>query len=413
MEPIMKMHNKTQIKIRLLIIIALLLLFSGCKGDTKTKTVEKVNIGVLLPLSGDLASHGEDMKKGVELAVEEVNVAGGIASLGKAKLQLIVGDSQSNPDIGAQEAERLIEEEGVVAIICYASSISMMATQVAERLETPILIVATSDSLTERGFRYTFRTNPRGEFYGRDQVRFLMDLDELAGYPVHRVALLYENSDFGTAMALAQKKMLREYGLELVAEVSYVSKGASDMSAEVARILAANPDAILEAAFLNDSILIARALSEAGSIVPVVDSAGGTIFPEYIESLGPLANGTLTVAEYSKYAPGAKELNDRFRARSGVDITGNSAHAYQAVLVLKDGLERIGSVDREELRNALAATDLSSGPQMVLPAKRLRFDTDGQNEFAGLYVVQIQDGEWVPVWPVEFATAKVRLKKQE
>ncbi len=407
----MKTGIKTALFICLVTLVVLLPVLSGCGNDKKK--VETVKVGILFPLSGDMASGGEDNKNGAVLAAEEINAAGGITALNGAKLELIFGDTQGNPDIGAQEAERLIKEEGVVALIgAWQSSVTKPATQVAERLETPFIVsMAIADVITERGFRYTFRVCPKAQFYGRDQVRFLVDMANLANYPVQRVALLYENTDFGTSTALAQKKALQEYGLELVAEVSYVAEGATDLHSQVAQILAAQPDAILEVTYLNDSILIAQALADAGANLPVVDAAGGTVYTEYIQKLGPLAENTLTLSEYSKYAPGAKELNDRFRARFGADITGNSAHAYQAVLVLKDALERAGSTDKGKLRDALAATDLPRGPQMVLPAERLRFDANGQNEFAGLYVVQIQNGDWVPVWPAEFAVAQVRLNR--
>ena len=395
-----------------LIIVVMLLFSAGCNGNTKPKSVGNVKVGVLFPLSGDLASTGADNKNGVTLAADEINAAGGIRALGGAKLELTFGDSRGNPDVGAQEVERLIKEGSVVLIGAYQSSATKPATQVAERLKTPFIVsMAIADVITERGFQYTFRVCPKAQFYGRDQVRFLTKLADLAGYPVKRVALLHENTDFGTSTALAQKKALQEAGLEMVAEVSYVAEGATDLSREVSQVLAAKPDAILEVTYLNDSILIAQALAKAGAHLPVVDAAGGTVAPEYVQELGALAEDTLTLVEYSKYAAGGKELNDRFKARFGADITGNSAYAYQAVLVLKDALERAGSVDKEKLRKALAATDLPRGPQMVLPSERLRLDAQGQNESASLFVAQIQNGEWMPVWPAEFASAKVRQKK--
>ncbi len=402
-------HNTT-----LTLAISILVLFAtGC--GKKDASQETIKVGILFPLSGELASIGADNKNGVVLAVDEINAAGGISALNGAKLEVIVGDTQGDPDIGMRETKRLIKEEGVAVIIgAYQSSVARPATRMAEQLETPFIVSsAIADIITERGFRYTFRVIPKAEFYGRDQVRFLTALAELAGYPIQRVALLYENTDFGTSTALAQKKALQQYGLELVAEVSYKAEGATDLNAEVAQVLAAGPDAILEVTYLNDSILIAQALAAAKANLPLVDTAGGTVSPQYIQQLGPLAEGTLSVSEYSKYATGARELNDRFRARFGADITGDSAYAYQSVLVIKDALERAASIDRKKLRQALADTDLPRGPDIVIPAERLRFDADGQNEFAGLFVVQIRNGEREPVWPIKFATAKVRLEKKE
>ncbi|MBI5594355.1 MAG: ABC transporter substrate-binding protein [Deltaproteobacteria bacterium] len=404
------MPARVKIHSFLVVIGFLLILSCGCNG--KPDTAKNVNVGVLFPLSGDLADKGKDSTDGVRLAVEEINAAGGISALGGVKLDLLIGDTQGKPDVGVREAERLIKDQGAVALIgTYQSSVTKPATLVAERLETPFIVsTSIANVITERGFRYTFRTQSKAQFYGRDQVRFLTELGDLAGYPVKRVALLHENSDFGTSAALAQKRALREYGLELVAEVSYVAEGVDDLNSEVSLVLAAEPDIILETTYLKDSILICQAMADAGATIPLVDTAGGTVSAEYVEKLGPLADGTLTLSEYSKYAAGGKELNDRFRARFGTDVTGDSAHAYQSVWVLKDALERAGSRDKKKLRDALAATDIIRGPQMILPAERLRFDDNGQNEFARLFVMQIQNGELVPVWPAEFATARVRIK---
>ncbi|MFZ5912325.1 MAG: ABC transporter substrate-binding protein [Chloroflexota bacterium] len=403
-------HQQVVHFLRMAAIIGLLLL-TACGNQPKPASVDVVRVGVLYPLSGDLASTGQDNQNGAVLAAEEINAAGGIQSLGGAKLELVFGDTQGNPDIGAQETERLIQEENVVAIIgAYQSSVTKPATQAAERLETPFIVnMAISDIITERGFQYTFRVCPKAQYYGRDQVLFLKDLTQLAGYPVQRVALLYENTDFGTATSLAQKAAIQENGLEVVAEVSYTAEGATDLSNEVAQVLAAEPDAILEVTYLNDSVLIARALAEAGATIPLVDAAGGVVYPEYVEQLGETAEGSFTLVEYSEYAAGGKELNARFHERFGADITGNSAYAYQAVYVLADALERAGSLDKAQLRAALAATDMPQGPQMILPAERIHFDADGQNEFATLFMAQIQDGELVPVWPAAFAASKVRL----
>ncbi|MDZ7696134.1 MAG: ABC transporter substrate-binding protein [Deltaproteobacteria bacterium] len=396
------------------ILVALSLIGAiGCEREKDRVSSKRIKVGALFPLSGDLKDKGADSANGVRLAAEEINRAGGIAALDGAKLEIVFADTEGKPEMGVKEAERLIEEEGVVAVIgTYQSSVTKPATQVAERLETPFIVsISIADIITERGFDYTFRIQPKAGFYARDQVRFIKDLKKVAGYPVKRVALLHENTDFGTSTALAQKSALREHGLEVVADIAYRAEGVTDLNREVNRVLAARPDVILTVTYLMDSILIRRALKESGAPVPMVDTAGGTVSPEYIQTLGPLAEGTLTMAEYSKFAPGGKALNDRFRKRFKTDITGDSAHAYQAVLVLKDALERSGSLDKDKLREALSATDIGKGPQLVLPSERLRFDKDGQNEFARLYVVQIQEGELVPVWPTQYATAKVKIKE--
>lgn len=396
-------------------LIALLLVLGavGCQDGERAASIAPVKVGALFPITGDLADKGVDSANGVTLAVEEINAAGGIAALGGAKLAVIRADTRGQPDIGVRETERLIRKEGVAALIgTYQSSVTKPATQAAERLETPFIVsISIANIITEREFDYTFRIQPKADGYARDQVRFLSDLETLAGYRVRRVALLHENTDFGTSAALAQKRSLMAQGIEVVADIGYRAEGVSDLSEEVARVLETKPDVILTVTYLLDSILIRRALADAGATIPLLDTAGGTVSPEYIQTLGPLAEGTLTVAEFSKFARDGKKLNQRFHARFGTDITGDSAYAYQAVLVLQDALERSGSTDRKQLRAALAATDIGEGPRLVLPSERIRFDENGQNEFARLYVVQIQGGELMPVWPPEYAVKTVVLDR--
>ena len=390
-----------------------LIVVMGCEKEKDSRSSAKIKVGALFPLSGDLRDKGVDSANGVRLAAEEINRAGGITSLGNAKLEIVFADTQGKPEIGAKETERLIKKEGVVAIIgTYQSSVTTPASQVAERLETPFIVsISIADIITERGFNYTFRIQPKARFYARDQVQFIRDLEKLVGYPVKRVALLHENTDFGTSTALAQKIALRKQGLEVVADIGYKAEGVTNLDKEITQVLATKPDIIITVTYLLDSILIRRALIQSGAAVPMVDTAGGTVSPEYIQTLGPLAEGTFTMAEYSKFVPEGKALNDRFHARFKTDITGDSAYAYQAVLVLKDALERSRSMDKDRLRQALSSTDIQQGPQLVLPSERLHFDKNGQNEFAQLYVVQIQDGELVPVWPAQYATAKAKINE--
>jgi branched-chain amino acid transport system substrate-binding protein len=407
-------RRNNSLSILSIVTAVLLICLSGCQAEKPSTKSDMIKVGALYPLSGELKKKGIDSANGVKLAAEEINASGGIFSMGGAKLKIIYANTKGNPDIGAKETERLIKKEGVAAIIgTYQSSVTKPATKVAERLETPFIVsISIADIITERGFNYTFRVQPKAKFYARDQVRFLNDLKKMADYTVTRVVLLHENTDFGTSAAMAQKSALRKSGIKVVADIGYKAEGVKNLDKEVAQALDAKPDVILTVTYLIDSILIRKALADAGSTVPMLDTAGGVVSPDFIHALGPKAEGTLTVAEYSKFAAGGNELNMRFYERFKTDITGDSAHAYQSVLVLKDALERAGSVEKEKLRSALAATDIAPGRQLVLQSERLRFDDSGQNEFARLFVVQIQNGELVPVWPAQYATAKIIINRQ-
>ena len=374
-----------------------------------------IRIGGLWPLTGDLAKLGEENKQGMTLAIDEINAAGGIKSLGGAKIEIVWADTQGKPDTGISEVERLVQQEKVVAIIgAYQSGVTTPATQAAERLKVPFVVsMAVSDKITERGFKYTFRTCPKASWYAKDQVTFLKDLKDLVGLTIKKVALLHEDTDFGESTAAGQKKYLAEAGMEVTIEVKYPAS-AADLTTEVSKIKASNPDAVLTVTYLNDAILIAQAREalKMGNI-PFVDAAGGTVDPEFIKRLGPIAEGWLTEIEYTKYAAGAKDLNDRFAKRFGVDITGNGAYAYQTAWILADALDRAGKADRDAVRDAIAKTSYTKGPNMVmvLPTDKIYFDEQGQNPNAPLFIVQVQKGELIPVWPGQYAASKVQIAK--
>jgi branched-chain amino acid transport system substrate-binding protein len=372
-----------------------------------------IKVGALYPLTGDLAKLGEENKNGLQLAIDEVNAAGGIKSLGGAKIELVWGDSQGKPEVGISEVTRLAQQDNVAAIIgAYQSGVTVPATQEAERLSTPFIVsMAVSDTITERGFKYTFRICPKASWYAKDQVTFVKDLKDLAGLDIKKVALLHEDTDFGESTAAGQKKYLEEAGIDMALEVKY-SASAADLTTEVAKVKAANPDAVLTVTYLNDSVLIARAREALGMTnIPFIDAAGGTVDPEFIKQLGQTAEGWFTEIEFTKYAAGADVLNNAYLAKFGNDITGNGAYAYQAGWVIADALERAASTDRNAVRDAIAKTDLASGPNMVLPTDHIYFGEDGQNPNAPLFVVQVQNGELIPVWPAKYAAKPVMLTK--
>jgi len=374
--------------------------------------VTTVKIGALHPVSGDSASTGEAMRQALTFAIDEVNAQGGIQALGGAKIELVYGDTQTKPDVGVSEVERLIEQEGVVMVVgCYNSSVTKPATQAAERLQTPFLVdIACSDEITERGFEWVFRICPKSSWYARDQVDFLKYLEQELGYKIEKVALLHEDTDWGMSVADGQKQYLEEAGYEMVIDVAYPAS-AADLSTQVSKVKATNPDVVLTCTYMNDAVLIVKEREKLGMTdIPFVDAAGGTIVSGFIEQLGSTAEGILTVLEFSKYAPGAPhDVNERYHEKYGEDLTGNSSHSYVAGWVVADVLERAGSTDKAAIRDALAETHMPHGPKMILPTEVLEFDEEGQNPNARMYIVQVQNGELRPVWPPDYAAAEVQL----
>jgi branched-chain amino acid transport system substrate-binding protein len=375
---------------------------TAASGGTTTSAAaggSVIKVGSLHPLSGDVAKMGLGVAQGFKLGVDEINAAGGIKSMGGAKIQIVEGDTQGKPEPAMSETERLITNENVSVIVgTFQSSTVTPTSQIAERNKVPYLVdIAISDKITDRGFKYLFRICPKADFYAKDHINFLKDMKTLVGLDVKKVALLYEDSDYGQSTSTGWKKYAAEAGMQIVADVSYPA-GAADLTTQVSKIKDANPD----------SVLIARAREKLGMKTVFVDAANGPTEPDYIARLGNTAELMCTELEFTAAAGGvAKEVNDRYKAAFGYDITGNAAYAYQAAYVLADALERAGSADREKIREALAATKMTKN--IFFPTSEISFGPDGQAQNAPLYVCQIQGGKLVPIWPAAFAAAKMIL----
>ena len=371
---------------------------SGGGGGTS-----EIKIGTLYPVSGDLAKLGDQCLSGVKLAVEEINAAGGIKSMGGAKLVLVNADSQGKPDVAISEVERLCQQDKVAAILgTYQSSVALPATQAAERQQTTMLITtAVADAITDAGYKYVFRICPKASWYAKDQITFAQAMPDMGGPTIKTVALLHEDTDFGQSTSAGQLKYAAEAGIEVVANVAYPASSA-DLTTQVSKIKAANPDLVLTTTYLNDSILIAQARETLGMKQIFFDAAGGTVDPQFIKTLGTAAEGWLTEIEFSVDAsPLSEELNAAYKAKYGDDMTGNGMDGYQGVYVLAKALEDAGSADRAKLRDAIANVKMVAGTdRVVIPTDEITFTPDGEITSAPLYVVQIQKGVFQTLFPL-------------
>ncbi|RLG58655.1 MAG: hypothetical protein DRN95_04015, partial [Candidatus Hydrothermarchaeota archaeon] len=165
-------------EVALMLVFILLATFSGCmKTETKKPETIEVKIGTIWPLSGPLASSGEKHLNGVKLRVMEVNDAGGIKSLGGAKVKLVVADNQGDPKVSASETERLIVKEKIVGLVgCYTSSTTLPATEVTERYKIPTVACAGSPKITGRGYKYVLRAHSEVIKTADISVKFLKDV---------------------------------------------------------------------------------------------------------------------------------------------------------------------------------------------------------------------------------------------
>lgn len=366
-----------------------------------------VKVGNIEPLSGPSAAVGQQGKNARDMAVEEINAAGGIKSLGGAKLEMIYADSESKPEKGVAEAERLINTEKVNVLTgCWNSSVTYPTTAVAERYGIPFIVpVSVADKITDQGFKTVFRIAAKDSWWTRDQFTFLKDMQAEFNTKIETVAFVYENGDWGKGFAEQWKKLAEQAGYKIVLDEPYPST-ATDLSPVVSKIKRANPDVLLLVSNAADAILLTNGLAEY-KVKPkaIVASGGGHADPSFLQAVGKNAQYMFDIVEWETDVnkPGVKEVNEKFKAKYGYNLAGESVDAYIAMYVLADALERAGSLDPKAIRDALAATKLSSGPAMIAAYDAIEFDQTGQNTHAAPVIVQINDLgkglERISVWP--------------
>ena len=392
---------------KLLQRFALPLVAASLVLSSQASAVETVKIGNILPLSGPSATVGQQGKAAREMAVEEINASGGVKSLGGAKFELLYADSQSKPEKGVAEAERLINTEKVNVLTgCWNSAVTYPTTAVAERYGVPFIVdVAVSDKITEQGFKNVFRIAAKDSWWTKDQFLFLKDMQTEFGVKVETLALVYENGDWGTGFAKQWKKLAEEQGYKVVLDEPYPST-VTDLSPVVQKIRRAQPDVLMLVSNAADAILLTNTIAEYKiKVKAIMTSGGGHADPSFLKTVSKNAQYLFDIVEWETdlNKPGAKETNEKYVKKYGQNLTGEAVDAYVAMYVLKDALERAASLDPAKIREALAATDLKSGPGMIVGYEAVKFDTSGQNINASPVMVQINDAgkglERITVWP--------------
>ncbi|MFN3483775.1 MAG: ABC transporter substrate-binding protein, partial [Rhabdaerophilum calidifontis] len=221
-----------------------------------------VKIGILQPVTGALAQDGEHGRLGAEIALAEINAAGGIKSMGGAKLEMVFGDARSNPEAGTQEVERM-QGEGVAAIVGgFASPICLAASQAAARYDIPYLVdVGVSDQIVKRGLKNTFRFGPGFGAVTSAALDNLVKINDEAGKPARTVVIVHEDGLFGSGMAKLLQAELPKRGFEILETVAHPTP-SRDMANVALRIRALNPDLVIPSSYYGEFVLLARTMQQ-------------------------------------------------------------------------------------------------------------------------------------------------------
>lgn len=375
----------------------------------------EVKFGALYPFSGQLALLGEESARGAELAVDEINAAGGVQG---EEVVLVRGDAvDNNQAIG--EARRLISREGVKAILgTYSSSRSIAASQVAELSGIPYFeLGAVADEVTGRGLKYLFRTNPTAEHMGQMIVEMIVEkvAPALGKDPSElRIGIIHEDSSYGTSVAGHQERFGKEAGLNIVTVQGYPASTV-DMSSLVLDLKSQKVDVVLQTSYQNDSVLFLQQASEAGfEPGAIIGGGGGYSMLPTAEAVGTdVIDGVLDVdftqyAVDTSYTPGLEEFVAAYEAKYGESPrSGHSLNNYVGAMAVLSAIDKGEGFEPDSIIEAVKAIDIPEGKTAA--GYGVKFGENNQNERAKMMGMQWQDGKLVTVYPAEAAVGEMKL----
>lgn len=370
-----------------------------------------LKIGALYPFSGGLALLGDESFRGVQLAVEERNAAGGING---NKIVLVKADAV-DANQAAGEARRLTSVEGVSAVMgSYASGVSSAATQVTELAGVPYFeLGAVADTITGRGFKYTFRSNSTAKNFADRSVEAIVKViaPALKADPkALRIAIVYEDGPYGTLVGGFQKEEAKRLGLTVVESQAYSAKSV-DLSSLVLRLKGAGADVVLQTSYQNDTILFFRQAAAAGfKPRAVVGAGGGYSLTDTAKALGAAMEGAYDVdfpqvTMDERGAPGLRAFVAAYQKQFGTEPrSGHSLVNYVGAKAFLDVLAAAKSTDKDKIRDAVLAYRKAAGTTAA--GWGFQFADNGQNQLATSNLMQWQGGKLVTVYPESVATAK-------
>jgi len=362
-----------------------------------------IKVGLVHPVTGFLAYSGGQCRFGAMAAIDEINAAGGIKSMGGAKLEALLGDNQAKPEVGVSVVEKM-NEEGVSAYIgCFSSAVALPATQAAARYNTPFIIdVGASDNIVNRGLKNVFRLKPGFLSCVDDAIVGLGEINKAAGGPAKSAVLVHEESEFGTGTAKLLAGKLPSIGIE-VKEVMKHANPTRDFSNVALRIRSLKPDLLIMSNYQNEYVLLARTLHQQKiDLAGMFSVLGGGFNYKFVKELPEVAQNMMDVNHwFDPTNPKAQAMKKRVEAKGNL-FTFEVYLSYNAVKLLADAMERAGSADKEKV---IAALNASTWSDHFMPYGPTRF-VNGQNQGGKAVMLQATRSDIEVVWPGRFASAK-------
>jgi branched-chain amino acid transport system substrate-binding protein len=372
-----------------------------------------VTFAMISPLSGAWAREGELQRMGAEMAIDDINAAGGIKALGGAKVRLVQYDAGDTAEKAKNAAQRMVAQDPDVCggFGAWLSTFTLAVTEVTERAEIPWFTQSYSDLITGRGFHYIFQSAPTAVDQAEKALPTILDLAErTTGKRPKRVAIISDN----TASAVSFLKPIRGHvlaDLGLTAVVDEVfTPPLSDATTLIQRVRSSRPDFLLALpSNVPDDKMVLDKLAEyglTGGRLPVVGNGGHWATPELVATAGKDVVQGLMVITAGGAGKGLEDIERRFIARTKEPwMLQEPILAYGHIMLLATAVERAGAADRHKVAEQIRAFDLRDGPALLFPGRHVKYDAAGRRVDAQLMIEQWQDGRIVTTYPPDMAVA--------
>jgi branched-chain amino acid transport system substrate-binding protein len=362
-----------------------------------------VKVGVLLPTSGALAFPSQACRRGIDFAAKVLQGNGAPA------MQIIHVDTESKAEQGRVAAEKLIREGCSVLIGAFDSGTTISAAQAAEAAKVPLVVnIASAPQITGQGFQYVFRNFTPGTTLVFNAVQRIKELSSLTGYEPKTAVLMHVNDTFGQAVAKGVDILWGKLNvpIKILDKISY-SRTARDMSVEIGKAKASNPDILMPITRVSDAILIVREMvkqnfNPKGIIGP---GSPGPYEKAFTDATGKYGDEYITCVPW--YDPLQQQTKDVIKAftkeypKERFEL--NVGFSYESVQIVADAIKRAGSGDPQAIRDALRTTKLTDH---IMYGGPIEFDKTGQNKNIGGAMLQNQKGQPRVIGPAKIADAK-------
>jgi len=383
-----------------------------------TQPVKPVTFAMISPLSGPWAREGELQRMGAEMAIDDLNRAGGIKTLGGAPVRLTQYDAGDSAEKAKNAAQRMVAQEPDVSggFGAWLSSFTLAVTEVTERAEIPWFTQSYSDLITGRGFRNVFQSSPTAVDQAEKALPTILQLAERAtGKRPKRIGIIADN----TASSVSFLKPIRAHVLADLGLTPVVDKmftpPLTDATTLIQLVRSARPDFLLALpSNVPDDKIILDKLAEfglSGGKLPIVGNGGHWATPELVANAGKDVVQGIMIITAAGSGRGLEDIERRYIARTKEPwLLQEPIMAYGHIMLLATAVERAGSAERRKVADQIRAFDLHDGPALLFPGRHVKYDEAGRRVDAELMIVQWQNGRIVttnppdmavvsPVWP--------------